>query len=184
MRRVYPAYARAIAAYIQRGQSPLAVGVMLSPYWRDFRDVPRACIRPDEWALGRFEFGWLQRQHVVAILGDDDDTNADNGRKVAELLCELMLVGPRAIWVTDVWGRWIENTGEPMRIEGICEEARLPASLVHDAAAVYRQTFHAARQQRMDVLLRYLEQGKAAPADGVDSIERRFGDPLWAHEPA
>ena len=184
MRRVYPAYARQIAAYIQRGQPPLAVGVLFSKFWRDFREVPRIGIRPDEWELGRYELGWLQRQHVVLLLGEDDEVHANKGRAFGELLYELMLAGPRAIWVAEAWGRWIEKTGEPVRIAAIAEDTGVPAALLHLASAAYERTFRAASARRLDVMLHFAEKGEVAPPDGTHLIEQRFGDPLWAPDHA
>jgi hypothetical protein len=89
--REYPAYGRTIASHIVRGQKPLALAVLLSARWDYFDHVPKVCLKPDEWRLGRYEFGFVRALHAVAVFGDEA-TEA----QAAELLVELMRVGPGA----------------------------------------------------------------------------------------
>lgn len=91
--REYPAYGRTIAAHIVRGQKPICIAVLLSARWRYFDHVPKVCIKPEEWRAGRYELGYLRRLHVVAVPGDDCEE-----RQFAELLVDLMTIGPRWLW--------------------------------------------------------------------------------------
>lgn len=91
--REYPAYGRAIAQQIAQGHKPICVGVMLSSRWGYFNHAPKVCIKPDEWASGKFEFGFLRGRHLVALWGDDCSE-----RQFGELLLELMLAGPAMLW--------------------------------------------------------------------------------------
>jgi hypothetical protein len=93
MMREYPAYARTISSFIVRGQKPVCVAVLFSERWGYFDHVPKVCIRPDEWARGRYEFRYLRDMHVVVVPGDG---SAD--RKLAELLVDLMRAGPSLLW--------------------------------------------------------------------------------------
>lgn len=100
--RIFPAYARAFSRLIQRGLRPSAIGVLLSSRWWYYQNAPRICIRPDEWMHGRFEFGYLRNQHVVAIWGDEATRE-----QFAWLLIELMRAQPRLLWIASIWDRWI-----------------------------------------------------------------------------
>lgn len=104
--RLYPAYARPIAAHIARGQRPIAVGVLLSSQWGWLDHVPKVCIKPDEWARGRWEFGYLRGMHVVAVWGFDVAPV-----QFGELLLELMEAGPELIWTSDLTGDVSETYG-------------------------------------------------------------------------
>jgi hypothetical protein len=97
--RVYPAYGRTIASHVVRGARPMAIGVLLSARWDYFNHVPKVCIKPEEWKLGRFEFGFLHNLHVVVVPGDEA---AD--LQLAELLVEVMRVGPRRLWAYNADG--------------------------------------------------------------------------------
>lgn len=99
--RVYPAYGRTIASHLVRGNHPVAIGVLLSSRWWYFDHVAKICVSPDEWALGRWEFGYLHNQHVVVVAGD-----GASDVQLGELLIELMLAGPRLVWVRDI-DRWL-----------------------------------------------------------------------------
>jgi hypothetical protein len=97
--RVYPAYGRTIASHVVRGTKPMAIGVLLSARWDYFNHVPKVCIKPDEWRVGRFELGFLHAMHVVVVPGDEA---TDLG--LAQLLVEIMRVGPRLLWVFNADG--------------------------------------------------------------------------------
>lgn len=100
MMREYPAYGRAIASHIVRGQKPIAVAVLLSEYWNYFDRVPKVCIKPDEWRLGRYEFGFLRGLHVVVVPGDGVAS-----LQLAELVVDIMRAGPALVWACEVDGR-------------------------------------------------------------------------------
>lgn len=102
--KVLPAYARQIRLQLIRGNHPAAIGVLFSSRWWHFDHVPKICLRPDEWALGRFEFGYLKGEHVVAIWGEEIEEI-----QFGELLIELMLAGPRRLWICGLDGRWIQR---------------------------------------------------------------------------
>jgi len=97
--RVYPAYGRTIATHIYRGEKPICVAVMLSTRWGYFDHVPKICIRPDEWAPGRYQFGYLAGLHPVAVPGD-----GASDRQLAELLVEIMVAGPARLWAFNADG--------------------------------------------------------------------------------
>jgi hypothetical protein len=99
MMREYPAYARTIAAHIARGQKPIAIAVLLSARWGYFDHVPKVCLRPDEWALGRYEFSYLRGLHAVAVPGEDCTE-----LQLAELLVDLMRAGPALLWAFNFEG--------------------------------------------------------------------------------
>lgn len=100
--KVYPPYGRSIAALIARGVKPACVGVLLSERWPYYQNVARVCIKPDEWAPGRWEFGFLRNMHVVAILGEEAE-----GWQFGGLLVDLMRASPALLWICDITGRWI-----------------------------------------------------------------------------
>jgi hypothetical protein len=91
--REYPAYGRTIAQQLVRGLRPICIGVLLSTRWRYFDHTPKVCIKPEDWANGKYEFGFLRGRHVVAIWGDDC-----TDRQFGELLLELMRAGPSDLW--------------------------------------------------------------------------------------
>lgn len=132
--RAYPAYGRTIAALAARGVKPAAVGVLLSDYWNYFQAAPRCCIRADEWATGRWEFGFLRNQHVVAIFGD----GASN-QQFAELLVEIMAAGPRLIWACAAGGEWLfkGNEADPLQVHSYAVESlRGPPSSWRDGKLI------------------------------------------------
>lgn len=163
---VYPAYARQIAMLAARGIRPVAVGVLLSSRWWYFDHVAKVCIKPDEWALRRWEFGYLRGQHVVAVHGDDCDE-----RQLGELLAELMWAGPRLLWACDLAGNWILRDLTPYQIgRQVLEwvDAKL-AAFVKSAAARYDQAQLAALELDNKELSRALALGR----DSVPFIRQR-----------
>jgi len=111
--RVFPPYGRTIARMLARGQKPAAIGVLLAKRWDCFEHAARVCIKPDDWAVGRWEFGFLRNQHVVAIYGDDVEP-----AQFGWLLIELMRAGPRLLWMCDQGGRWIYKGDFPDSVHG------------------------------------------------------------------
>lgn len=106
--REYPAYGRTIAAHIVRGQKPICVAVLLSSRWSYFNHVPKVCIRPDEWAPGRYEFGYLRGLHLVVVPGDEC-----SNEQLGELVVDLMTAGPRLLWSFDAAGRKLHDDEWP-----------------------------------------------------------------------
>ncbi len=117
--RTYPAYGRTIAALCARGVKPAAIGVLLSDRWGYFQNVPRVCIRPDEWKRAHWEFGFLRNMHVVAIFGDGVERV-----QFAELLVELMAAGPRLIWACMAGGEWfLKGDVDPAQVQSYAIES-------------------------------------------------------------
>lgn len=123
--REYPAYGRRIASHIVRGQKPIAVAVLLSRFWSYFDHVPKVCIKPDEWRLGRYEFGFLRGMHVVVIPGEEASS-----LQLAELLVDVMRAGPALLWAFEVDGRALYDGEQPDDI------AHWAMKMVSDAGAV------------------------------------------------
>lgn len=146
MMREYPAYGRAIASHIVRGQKPIAVAVLLSSYWGYFNHVAKVCIKPGEWAIGRYELGFLRGLHAVAVPGD-----GWTDLQLAELLVELMRAGPALLWVFGADGTRIYDGDD-------CHEVALYAlQLAMQAGAVEklsRQTIQTARRVMAQAQLR------------------------------
>jgi hypothetical protein len=109
--REYPAYGRSIAKTVNRGLRPIACAVLLSSRWYYFDHVPKVCIRPDEWRRSKFEFRYLAGLHLVAIPGDDCTEH-----QLGELLVDLMMVGPTAIWAYNVDGSKLSEEDWPSSI--------------------------------------------------------------------
>lgn len=97
--RAYPAYGQTIARHVTRGTKPMAIGVLLSARWDYFDHVAKVCIKPHEWKLGRFEFGFLHNLHAVVVPGDESTE-----LQLAELLIEVMRAGPRLLWAFNADG--------------------------------------------------------------------------------
>jgi hypothetical protein len=97
--REYPAYGRTIASHIVRGVKPMAIAVLLSERWDYFNHLPKVCIKPEDWSIARYEFGFLRGLHVVLIAGD-----GVGSRELGELVIVLMRVGPRRLWVWNADG--------------------------------------------------------------------------------
>jgi hypothetical protein len=163
---VYPAYARQIAMLAARGIRPVAVGVLLSSRWWYFDHVAKVCIKPDEWALRRWEFGYLRGMHVVAVQGDDCDE-----RQLGELLADLMWAGPRVLWVCDLWGHWIARDIEPHLLGRQVAEWVDPklGAFVKAAASRYAQAQLAALELENKELSRAIALGR----DAVPALKQR-----------
>lgn len=129
--RDFPAYARTIASHIARGQRPVCVGVLLSSRWGYFNHVAKICIKPDEWAPGRFEFGYLRGMHVVVVPGDDCED-----LQLAQLLVDLMRIGPALLWVFGADGTKISDDEQAFLLPDYA--AQLARGKVDDLGAFYR----------------------------------------------
>lgn len=105
--KVYPPYGRSIAAMIARGVKPACVGVLLSERWSYYQNVARVCIKPDDWAPRRWEFGYLRNMHVVAIWGEEVAP-----WQFGWLLIDLMLAEPALLWMVDASGQYIYKEDE------------------------------------------------------------------------
>ena len=109
--REFPAYGRTIASHVVRGQKPMAVAVLVSSFWGYFDHLPKVCIKPEEWARRRYEFGFLQGLHAVAVAGDDCTEPM-----LAELLVELMRAGPRELWAFAATGQVLYDGNSPFEL--------------------------------------------------------------------
>ena len=169
---LYPAFARTIAAYIARGQKPVAVAVLLSDDWRCLFDAPKACIRPDEWRRGRFEFGYLAGLHAVAVLGPGATLQA-----FGEMLIEIMLAAPRLIWVYDTDGQQLVQDDSPTLIAQWVRELFLPnpaPEALESARTVYLDAQKRAEAQDMR------EQNIIQARGGLERAVRwRIGREEW-----
>jgi hypothetical protein len=167
MMREYPAYGRTIASHIVRGQKPLALAVLLSARWDYFDHVPKVCLKPDEWRLGRYELGFVRALHAVAVFGDEA-TEA----QAAELLVELMRVGPALLWAFDLAsgtlheferaadvGRW---TLRLAAASGALE--RLPREQIATAQAVMHEA------QRRAAALWYAESERISARGDLEAL--------------
>jgi hypothetical protein len=201
--RVYPAYGRTIAALCARGVKPAAIGVLLSDYWNYYQAVPRVCIRADEWAPRRWEFGFLRNQHAVVIFGD----GASN-QQFAELLVEIMAAGPRLIWACMAGGAWLlkDSDADPLQVHSYAIESLRgpPTSIVdgalvrnwtndgwtgptHHSALPARNVYAAAQHRAAQESLRVMERVQAKGGDLIKwdteeraqlaFVERMFSDP-------
>lgn len=187
--RDYPAYGRTIAAHIIRGQKPICVGVMLSDgYWDRYNHVAKVCIRADEWALDRWEFGYLRGLHVVAVYGQC------SAQQFGELLVELMRVGPSRIWAYDLNGTLL-TPGDPYLVDeqsiGIWVH-ELGAMRVSDprlkaARAIFRQAKHDAEVRFYDEVLKIAERTGGGDAvirygarrdEFLDRVRKLFSAPF------
>jgi hypothetical protein len=106
--REYPAYGRTIASHVVRGQKPIAIAVLLSARWGYFDNAPKICIHPDEWAPGRYEFGFLGGLHAVVVPGD-----GVQDAQLGELLVDLMRAGPALLWAFNADGSKLYDGEDP-----------------------------------------------------------------------
>jgi hypothetical protein len=150
--RNYPAYGRTIAAHLARGLKPICIGVLLSSRWGYFNHVPKVCIKPDEWAFGRLEFGFLHGMHVVAVPGDDCEP-----RQLAELILDLMRAGPRLLWAynadgsklydgdwpSDLWNWVFELSGRKYAYAELKAAARVMEDAQARALAAWMREYQA-----------------------------------------
>jgi hypothetical protein len=129
--RVYPAYGRTITRHLVRGLKPVAIGVLFSTRWDYFDHAPKVCIRPDEWRANRFEFGFLRGQHVVVVPGDEAPA-----RELAQLVVELMMVGPRLLWLFNADGSKIYDGEDAHEVALYVRELAARSEPALDAAGI------------------------------------------------
>lgn len=144
MIREYPAYARTIAAHLVRGQKPICIAVLLSTRWRYFDNVPKICIKPDDWEPNRYEFSYLRGLHVVVVPGDDC-----TDEQLGELLLELMKAGPAVLWGYQVDGTKLYDGEDPSDLlHWVCQlvpdREALPYGVVKSAELRMRHALAAA----------------------------------------
>ncbi len=165
--RTYPAYARTIAKHLVRGNHPVAIGVLLSSHWWYCESVAKVCIRPDEWELGRWEFGYLKNEHVVAVWGEDVEP-----QQFGELLIELMLAGPRLIWACGCDGAWVYNKPWP---DGLLlyADTDLTKGRHHAVALHARDVYDDAQLRELGLVLRESERAAQLDRDGVPFLRQR-----------
>jgi hypothetical protein len=159
--REYPAYGRTLASHIVRGQKPMAIAVLLSTGWRYFDHVPKVCIRPEDWERSRYELSWLQGLHVVAVPGDDCTEPL-----LAELLVELMRVGPRELWAFDASGKLLYDGDSPFELAHWARELAATAGVT---STLSWAAISAARMVMTEAQLRAAKQWQREYA----RIERR-----------
>lgn len=152
--RTYPPYARTIAKHLVRGNHPAAIGVLLGARWWFFDRAAKVCLRPDEWALKRWEFGYLKGQHVVAVWGEEVEPV-----QFGELLIELMLAGPRLLWAVSVDGTWIYKDSFTYTLVDYADRELTKGA--HHAEALRAGECYAAAQMR-EMELTGLEAERAA----------------------
>ena len=180
--RTYPAYARTIARHLVRGNHPACIGVLLGARWWFFDRAAKVCIRPDEWALGRWEFGYLKGQHVVAVWGEEVEPT-----QFGELLIELMAAGPRLIWVVAADGTWIYKDSFAWTLIDYADRD-LTKGAHHDLALRAGQCYEAAQMRELDLIAREAERATQRGRDAVAFVRQRneaermaellFSDPL------
>lgn len=169
MIREFPAYGRTIASHIVRGQRPIVVAVLLSTYWHYFNHVPKVCIKPDEWALRRYEFGFLRGLHVVVVPGD-----GATELQFAELLIDLMRAGPSLLWAFDVEGRSLYDGDFASDVGGWATELvvragaieRLPREVIKAAEHIMAQA------QARAAEMWHREWSRAEATGGVEASVR------------
>jgi len=158
--KIYPAYARQIAALAARGIRPMAVGILLSSRWDYFDHAPKICIKPSEWTRGRFEWSWVVGSHLVAVWGDQA-TSAPFG----ELLIELMQARPALLWACDVEGKMLEDSGDDERLAEWTRDLLGPCH--QDAILSAQQSYRAAQDRAIGLELRAC---KAMEASGREDV--------------
>lgn len=150
MRKDYPTYAHTLAKHVVRGQKPMAVAVLLSSRWWNLYDhVVKICIKPDDWAFGRYEFRYLQGMHVVAVPGDCPEA------QLGELVIDVMYARPSLLWVFDMTGRAIVDGNAPdprglARWAGEMAGLALDDFRVSNADAFYSAGIASAAQRELD----------------------------------
>lgn len=162
MMRNYPAYGRTIASHLMRGTRPMALAVLFSSRWDYFDHLPKVCLKPDDWKLGRFEFGFLRGLHVVVVVGDDV---GDLG--FAELLVELMRVGPRLLWLWNASGEKIYDG------DGVREVALYARELAARAGALERLTPDAIRVAELIMVAAQTRAGELWHREYQRVVEKR-----------
>lgn len=191
--KIYPAYGRTIARLVNRGLRPVALGVLFSKWWSYFDEVPRVCLRPDEWEAGKWEFGYLRNQHVVAIWGEDVTP-----LQFAELVLDLMRAGPRLLWTCDHSGQWQCKEDDPFTVGSwllafsrhyqLTETINAPA--VHAARGYFDHAAGRAADQDLKVMERITAKGGDliswynAQQDLRARAERMFSQPYPVPEDA
>ena len=164
--RTYPAYGRTIARHLVRGNRPACIGVLLSAKWRYFDRAAKICISPDEWALGRYEFGFLKNEHVVAIYGDGISPT-----EFGELLIELMLAGPRLLWVVGADSVWLYKHTPSDALFTYAED--LTKRQHHGLALRARDSYEDAQLRELGLLQREAERASQLGRTEVSFIARR-----------
>ncbi len=180
--RTYPPYARTISRHLMRGNHPVCIGVLLGARWWFFDRVAKVCIRPDEWALGRWEFGYLKGQHVVAVWGEEVEP-----AQFGELLIELMLAGPRLLWAISVEGTWLYKDSFEWGLVDYAD-MDLTKRAHHDLALRAGHCYAAAQMRELELVgreaERAAERGRAEVAflrqraEAERMAELLFTDPL------
>ena len=164
--RVYPAYARTIARHLVRGHRPAGIGVLFSTRWWYFDNLAKACIAPEDWAFGRFEFGYLKNEHVVAVWGDGAEPT-----QFGELLIELMLAGPRLLWACDT-EKWLYRESAPDALVDYAD-AQLTGGKLHGLALRARDAYEDAQLRELGLLSRETARAARLQRSDVSFVRQR-----------
>lgn len=164
--RTYPAYARTISRLLVRGKHPACIAVLLSARWWHFDRAVKVCIRPEEWEFGRWEFGYLKGEHVVAVFGDEAELV-----QFGELLLELMLAGPREIWACNADGSWIYRDSLADTLAAYADECT--GRKRSELAKLARERYEAAQARENDLILREAERATQLGRPQVSFVQQR-----------
>ncbi len=164
--KVYPAFARTIARHLVRSLHPAGIAVLLSARWWYFDRAAKVCIKPDEWAPGRWEFGYLKNQHVVAVQGDEATPQA-----FGELLIELMLAGPRLIWACTVDGTWLYKETDPGGLAGYADDLTKRAQ--HGLVLRARDAYEDAQLRELGLVTREAQRAQDLGRPSVPFLLQR-----------
>lgn len=181
--RPLPAYAGTIMRLAARGQRPVALGVLLGDEWSCLDPlVPRVCISANEWAQGRYDFGFLRGWNVVAVMAP-----GASGTQFAELLCDLMRARPKMLLALDAATGWLERDGSPVGLRCLVRTLAptLCAATLSRASRAYARALadHLRREREED------ERASGNPALLAARIEHRalFDDQIrqafWPRKP-
>jgi hypothetical protein len=158
--RDFPAYARTITQQMRRGHRPICLAVLLSSRWDYYAHLPKVCIKPKDWAPRRYDLDLVRERLAIAVVGDDCDP-----RQLAELLFELMLARPAALWVYSTEGEALADQSSPLQLAWWIRDLGAPALGGRSRAGLEAR--------------RALEEGIAAAARAIvrqaEALEQRAG---------
>lgn len=164
--KVYPAYGRTISRHLVRGNRPAGLGVLLSARWWYFDAAAKICIKPDEWAPERWEFGFLKNEHVVAVWGDEATPQA-----FGEMLIELMLAGPRLIWACTCEGKWLFKESYADGLAGYADQ--LTEGAQHGLALRARDAYDDAQLRELGAVTREAQRAQELQRPDVPFLKQR-----------
>lgn len=124
-------------------------------------------MKPEEWEFGRWEFGYLKGEHVVAVWGDDCSP-----AQFGELLIELMLAGPRLVWACTAGGEWLYAESFPGGLVDYADRD-LTKGTHHATALRAGECYEAAQFRELDHLGREAQRAQELGRPGVAFAARR-----------